>query len=165
MLAIVPDVLGEHGMGVRLVEDQNPIEELTSQGTHSSLADRILGAHGGLSGASTSSAAKTASKEGGYFASRSRSRKRNEAMRHPNVIAIFLACCVVHWAVGWAVTPARCRRRVPCSRKTRAYRQWNEMVPRCRRSAARMPWAWAFRNWRQVGVGALRGGVKAVRRP
>lgn len=39
--------------------------------------------------------------------SRSRSRKRSESIRHPNVMARFLACCVGHSALGWAVTPAR----------------------------------------------------------
>jgi hypothetical protein len=40
---------------------------------------------------------------------------------------------------------------VPCSIKTRAYRRLRETVSRCRKSAAMMPWAWAVRNWRQVG--------------
>lgn len=52
-----------------------------------------------------SSAAKTASKDSVYFASRSRSKKRSESTRTPDSTARFLACCTVQGPVGWAVIP------------------------------------------------------------
>ncbi|MFI1733906.1 hypothetical protein ACH40E_32780 [Streptomyces acidicola] len=51
-----------------------------------------FGARGGLSRISTPSASKTASKERVYLLSRSRMRKRSESIRHPSVLARFLAC-------------------------------------------------------------------------
>jgi hypothetical protein len=45
--------------------------------------------------------------------------------------------------------------------KIRAYRRLSEMVSGCRKSVAMMPWAWAVRNWRQVGPERCGGGVDA----
>ena len=47
---------------------------------------------------------------------------------------------------------------------TDTYRRWSSTVSTCRKSQARMPDAWAARNWRQVGE-ARRGADRARRRP
>jgi hypothetical protein len=57
----------------------------------------------------------------------------------------------VHPPVGFAVTPPRCIRRVPCSMNTRTYSLLRSTVSTCRKSSARIPAAWACRNCRQVG--------------
>ena len=62
-----------------------------------------------------------------------------------------LRACTVHSPVGFAVTPPRCIRRVPCSMKTRTYSLFSSTVSTCRKSTARIPSAWARRNCRQVG--------------
>jgi hypothetical protein len=50
--------------------------------------------------------------------------------------------------VGWAVIPARCTRRVPCSTKNSTYRRRRNTVSTWKKSAARIVVAWASRNAR-----------------
>ena len=71
--------------------------------------------------------------------------------RSPKLRARFRACCTVHSPVGFAVTPPRCIRRVPCSMNTRAYSLLRSTVSTCRKSTATIPAAWACRNSRQPG--------------
>ena len=61
------------------------------------------------------------------------------------------ACCTVHSPVGFAVTPPRCIRRVPCSMNTRTCSLLRSTVSTCRKSTATIPAAWACRNCRQPG--------------
>lgn len=110
-----------------------------------------FGARTGVLMISMPSAWNTASKASAYLLSRSRMRKRGESTRMPRSVARLRACWVVQAAVGCAVTPATCRRRVPCSRKTRAYRRFRLMVSMWRKSQAIRPVACAVRNSRQVG--------------
>ena len=48
------------------------------------------------------------------------------------------ACCAVQSPVGWAVTPPRCIRRVPCSTNTSTYSLVSATVSTCRKSAAKI---------------------------
>src|SRR5436190_16686699 len=76
-----------------------------------------FGARYGVRTTSSPSDANTASKAGGNFASRSWMRKRGDAPASCIVQARLRACCVTQAAVGWAVQPARCTRRVPTSKE------------------------------------------------
>ena len=75
------------------------------------------------------------------------------ANRTPRVRARLRACCMVHSPVGFAVTPPRCIRRVPCSMNTRTCSLLRSTVSTCRKSTATSPAAWACRNCRQPGPG------------
>lgn len=120
----------------------------------------IRGARGAVLTTSMPSAAKTASKDSVYFASRSRSRKRSDSTRRPNSTARFLACCTVQRPVGCAVTPAMCSRRAPCSRNTSAYTRRRSTRSMWTKSQAMMPSACAVRNSRHVGP--LRRGAGSM---
>ena len=48
--------------------------------------------------------------------------------RSPRLRARLRACCTVHSPVGFAVTPPRCIRRVPCSINTRTYSLFSSTV-------------------------------------
>jgi hypothetical protein len=59
------------------------------------------------------------------------------------------ACWVVHSAVGWAVTPRRCTRRLAISITNSTYRRRKVMVSMWKKSVANSPDACARRNVRQ----------------
>jgi hypothetical protein len=58
-------------------------------------------------------------------------------------------CRTAQSSVGYAVTPPRCIRRVPCSMNTSTYRRLSSAVSTCRKSAARIPVAWAAQSGTQ----------------
>lgn len=74
-----------------------------------------------------------------------------DSVRLPRLAVTFRACCTARSRVGWVVTPAMCRRRVPCSGNASAYIRLPSAVSRWKKSTAMMPSAWAVRNSRQVG--------------
>jgi hypothetical protein len=82
---------------------------------------------------------KTASKERVKSDPRSRMRNLMPSDRSPRLMPRLRACCTVHSPVGFAVTPPRCIRRVPCSMKTRMYSLFSSTVSTCRKPAARIP--------------------------
>ncbi len=123
------------------------------------------GARGALKITSRSSASKTASDAAPYVSSRSRGGNRSESVRLPGSAARFRACRTARARVGWAVTPVRCRRRVPCSRNASTYRRLPRTVSRWKKSAAMIPSAWAVRNARQPGperrgAGSMPGSIE-----
>jgi hypothetical protein len=88
-----------------------------------------------------------------------------QAGKYVRVRARLRACWTVHSPVGFAVTPRRCIRRVPCSMNTRTYSRFSSTVSTCRKSTARIPAAWACRNCRQVGPARRGAGpMPAARR-
>ena len=68
----------------------------------------------------------------------------------PEVHQQVAARWATHSPVGCAVTPARCTRRVPCSMKNSTYRRRKNTVSTWKKSVARIVFAWASRNVRQV---------------
>src|SRR5450755_298557 len=94
---------------------------------------------------------KTASKDEVKFDPRSRIRNLMSSNRSSRLRARLRACCTVHSPVGFAVTPPRCIRRVPCSMNTRTCSLLRSTVSTCRKSTATIPAAWACRNCRQPG--------------
>lgn len=83
----------------------------------------------------------------------------------PRSVARLRACWVAQAAVGCAVMPATCRRRVWCSRKIRAYRRCRPMVSMWRKSQVIRQVACAERNSRQVGPARRgAGSIPAARR-
>ena len=94
---------------------------------------------------------KTALKDEVKFDPRSRIRNLMSSNRSSKLRARLRACCTVHSPVGFAVTPPRCIRRVPCSMNTRTYSLLRSTVSTCRKSTATIPAAWACRNCRQLG--------------
>ena len=77
------------------------------------------GARTGVRRMRMSAPANTASKAAVNLLSRSRIRNRNCSARSPRSMSRLRACWVTQAPVGWAVIPARCTRRRPCSITTR----------------------------------------------
>jgi hypothetical protein len=88
--------------------------------------------------------------------SRSRIRNLNAAARSPRSRRRLQACWATHGPVGWAVTPAKCTRRLPSSMTNSTYSRRSQTVSTVKKSQARMPAACRRRNDRQV-VEARRG--------
>ena len=104
---VVPQVLGQQLTQVMLIGDQQPVEELTAQGTDDSLQIAFaLGACGGLARILMPSAWNTASKESVNWPARSLIRNLTEATRWPRSIRTLRAACVIHTPSGFAVMPA-----------------------------------------------------------
>ena len=94
---------------------------------------------------------------------RPRIRNVNLPDRWSRLKARLRACCTVHSPVGLAVTPPGCIRRVPCSMNTRTCSLFSVTVSACRKSAARIPAAWACRTCPQLGPGRrCRAGASSV---
>ena len=68
----------------------------------------------------------------------------------PRCISRLRTCWATHSPVGCAVIPAGCTRRVPCSMKSSTYRRRKNTVSTWKKSVARIVFAWASRNVRQV---------------
>ena len=77
------------------------------------------GARTGVRMMRMSAPANTASKAAVNLLSRSRIKNRNWSARSPRSMSRLRACWVTQAPVGWAVIPAMCTRRVPCSITTR----------------------------------------------
>ena len=78
-------------------------------------------------------------------------KNRNWLARSPRSIRKLRACWVTQDPVGWAVIPARCTRRRPCSITSRMYRRRRKTVSTWAKSTARIAWACVRRNCDQVG--------------
>ena len=108
--------LVKHGHGVTFVVDQHPVGTLRSDTAHEPLRVTVRsGVRGGDFTGSMPSEANTASNDAANFVSRSRIRNRNREIPSPRFISRLRAACVVHAAVGYAVTPRMCTRRVRTS--------------------------------------------------
>jgi hypothetical protein len=97
------------------------------------------------------SAAKTALNAPLNRESRSWSRNVMVVARSVRSVSRLRAAWVVHAPVGCAVTPSRWARREPCSTAISAEIRLSMTVSTATKSTARAAWAWAVRNWRQVG--------------
>jgi len=113
----MPFVGGQYGAGVSLVVDQDVVDALPPYAAHEPLrvTVRPRRPRPNLDTIFTPSAVNTASNDVVNFASRSRTRKRNDAARSPRSMTRFRACCVVHSPPGFVVTPRMCTRRVTTS--------------------------------------------------
>jgi hypothetical protein len=89
---VVPEVFGQDCASVGLVVDMRSRSSRRRVPTALSRIAFALGACGGLSRISMSSALKTASKVRVYLVSRSRRRKRSDSIRRSCAVARFLAC-------------------------------------------------------------------------
>ena len=95
-------------------------------------------------------ALNTASNAAVNFVSRSRIRNFRPSAWPSRSISRLRACWVTHAPAGWAVMPARCTRRVPCSMKNSTYRRRSNTVSTWKKSVARIVLACPARNARQV---------------
>ena len=110
-------------------------------------------------------AVNTASNAAVNFVSRSRIKNFKPSARPSRFISRLRARWVTHAPVGWAVTPARCTRRVPCSMKNSTYRRRRNTVSTWKKSAARIVLACLVRNARQVwplrrGAGSMPASLR-----
>jgi hypothetical protein len=85
-----------------------------------------------------------------------RIRNLNTAARSPRSRRRLRACWATHGPVGWAVTPAKCTRRLSSWMTNSTYSRRRSTVSTVKKSQARMPAACRRRNHRQM-VGARRG--------
>ena len=117
---VVLDVLAQHRREVARSGDQEMVEAFTAQGADEAFRDRVRSrCPTGVRMMRMSAPAKTASKAAVNLLSRSRIRNRNRAARSPRSMSRLRACWVTQAPVGWAVIPAMCTRRLPCSITTR----------------------------------------------
>jgi hypothetical protein len=86
------------------------------------------GARGGILTILTLSSAKISSNTRVNLASRSRMRKRHEAIRPPGSMMRLRACWAVHAPSGWAVTPRMCTCRVATCMTNSTYRRVRKIV-------------------------------------
>jgi hypothetical protein len=139
VLVVVVSVGVEDASGMSLVPDQQVVERLAPEDSNDPFSGRSSEAPVALSSSLDAVGSETASKDPVYLTSRSQIRMRNESTWVPKSTARFLACCTVHDAVGCAVTPATCSRRVPCSTNTSAYTRRRLAKSMCTKSQAMMP--------------------------
>ena len=115
-------IFSQDGAQVPLAENQAAVEEFAARvPMRRSQIAFIRGACTAVHKTVALVAWKTASKERVKFDPRSRIRNRKSPNRSPTSRARLRACCTVQSPVGWAVTPPKCIRRVPCSMNTRTY--------------------------------------------
>src|SRR5208282_1256295 len=137
---IVHLVLGQDGPQVCLAEDQHAVQELAAKGADEPLASRVHTRSLDRSAQGLAPVAwKTASNEAVKFEPRSRIRNLIASNRSSRLRARLRACWTVQSPVGFAVTPPRCIRRVPCSMNTRTYSLLSSTVSTCRKSTATIP--------------------------
>jgi hypothetical protein len=148
MFVDVPLVGGQHRGRVALVDDEDPVQQLAAQAAHEPFA---RGARTGLSTTCPPAAAKTVSKTRSTVPSFSRRRIRNAWPASWRSIRRVRASWASHCPLGCALTPRIRIRRAACSTTKNPYSRVRPTVPRWNRSQARIPWAWAVRNSRQVG--------------
>ena len=116
----VLDILAQDDVEVAWSGDQDVIEAFPAQRADDrSPIAFARGAWGGVRMIRMSAPAKTASNAVVNLLSRSRIRNRNRSARSPRSMSRLRACWVIQAPVGWAVIPARCTRRRPCSITTR----------------------------------------------
>ena len=147
VIVVVAFELVQHGSGVSFIDDQDSVEEFAADGADEALGDRVrprcphrrlddAGVEGGEDGVEGGGelgvAVADEEPEARPASSRSMSRLR--------------ACWVSQAAVGWAVTPRMCTRRVACSMTKNTYSRCRVMVSRWNRSQARIACACARRN-------------------
>src|SRR6266571_5041251 len=138
-------------------DEQQPVQALGADGAdHRSAYAFAVGARTGVASTWAPSERNTSSKLRQNFASRSWSRKRTCRPRSPSTSCRLRACWVTQALPGWAVTPARCTRRVSSSMKNSTESRRSQTVSAVRKSHATIPAACRRRNARQV-VAVRRG--------
>src|SRR4051812_40145273 len=122
MVVEVALVGAEHGTGVALVVDQHPIGALGPDAAHEPLRETVRArrARRCLDNLDVLSSEHRVERLAN-FESRSRIRNRKPPIRSPRSITRLRPCWVIHSAVGWAVTPRICTRRVAISITTSTY--------------------------------------------
>ena len=122
-----------------LIQNQQPIQALGTNGAHEPFRDAVR-----LWGTKRRAndfrpvLRKTSSKLSVNFWSRSRMRKRTCSWRSAKAHVSCRACCVTHGAVGFAVEPARCTRRLLNSMKNSTYSRCSQIVSTVKKSTAIM---------------------------
>ena len=109
-------VLTEYGTGVFLVIDQNPVGAFDPDAANEAFRERVRSRRPWRNLDHVDALGHEHRVKGPLnLASRSRIKNRNAAARPPRSITTLRACWVTHAAVGWAVTPRMCTRRVAIS--------------------------------------------------
>jgi hypothetical protein len=111
----------------------------------------ILGACGAVSSTRMPSALNTSLNVAVDLRSRSLIKYRKWPTRSPRSSMRFRGCWATHSRVGFAVTPMTWTRRERCSTTAKQYSLVSVIVSTWKKSAARIPDAWVFRNCSQVG--------------
>ena len=146
---------------VRLVPDQEVVQGLAAQGADDTFAVRVH-PWGPRRGPHDLDVVGCEDRVEGLGVLRVPVAEQETQRAHPNtqLDGEVLACCTVQGPVGWAVTPAMCSRRVPCSRNTSAYTRRRSTRSMWTKSQAMMAWACAVRKSRHVG--RLRRGAGSM---
>lgn len=142
------------------VKDEYSVEEFSTRlPIQRSMIAFARGARIGVLMICIPSLTKTASNMLVNFESRSRIKNLNCATRSPRSISRLRACWQTQSAVGCAVTPRTCTRRLACSTTVKQYRRVSSTVSQWKKSQARIPCAWPPRNSVPGWTGASRGRI------
>jgi hypothetical protein len=136
---VVADILTQHPFQLAAVHDEDRVQALPAQRADRAFADRVgPGRPHRRADHRRPSERNPVSNDPAKSAFRSWRRNFRTDNTSPVVIARLRACWVTYAAVGWAVTPARCIRRVSSSMKTNTYSRRKKTVSTVRKSAASM---------------------------
>ena len=114
------EILAQYDVEVAWPGDQDVVEALAAEGADEAFGDRVCpGCPDRVRMMRMSAPANTASKAAVNLLSRSRIRNRSCSARSPRSMSRLRACWATQAPVGWAVIPAMCTRRGPCSITTR----------------------------------------------
>jgi hypothetical protein len=113
---VVREVFLQHRREVARCGDEEVVEAFAVQGADEALGDRVRSrcSNRGADDADVG-AGEHPVDGGGEPGIPPRIKNRNRRVWSPRSIRRLRACWVTRAAVGWAVIPARCTRRVPCS--------------------------------------------------
>jgi hypothetical protein len=153
MLVVMGRVDTEHSLQVFASEDEQPVETLATDAANPSFRVRLR-ARGAdwVRMISMPSERKTSSKAALNLLSRSRMRKRGDMFCSDRVMSRLRACCTTQAPSGWAVTPARCTRRLSSSMKNSTYSRRSQTVSTVKKSQAML--TQLPRDWRAARAGA-----------
>ena len=113
---VVLDVLLKHCREVARSSDQEMVEVFAAQGADEAFGDRVRPRCSDWGADDADVGAGEYGVEGrGEFAVSIADQESNRSAQSPRLIRRLRACWVIQAPVGWAVIPARCTRRWPCS--------------------------------------------------
>ena len=157
VLVVVLDIAVQNANNLLAANDQQVVQALSPDGPNPTLGNGVgVGRPNRRADDLGTGRAPDIVERSGELGVRSRIRNRSAAARSSSSTKRLRACCATHRPVGWAVTPAKCTRRLPSSMTNSTYSRRSQTVSTVKKSQARMPVACRRRNDRKL-VGARRG--------
>jgi hypothetical protein len=157
VLVVVLDVAVQNANKVLAAEDQEVVQALSPDGPNPTLGDGVgVGRPNRRADDLGTGRTPDIVERSGELGVPVADQEPERAARSSSSTKRLRACWATHRPVGWAVTPAKCTRRLRSSMTNSTYGRRSLTVSTVKKSQARMPVACRRRNDRQV-VGARRG--------